>query len=466
LATPPDETRQALFETGREVGVGAHSLFPGGVLVKEPAWAHAEAVARTRELMSAAEVPAIFEGAFEWRGVRIRVDVLERLAADSWGLREVKSSARLKEVHLDDVSVQRAVLVGLGVPLSSVELVHVNRDYVRGDEGIDWSAFFERTDLTSESAARLQEVPRLVESFHRTLGSEVTPEVAPGRHCSNPYECEFWDHCTRHMPDDWVFYLPGIRRDRLSTLREHGIERIPEVPESFPLSALQTRVREVHRCGQRYVSASLAPALEGLGPPTFYLDFETLSPAIPLYPRTRPYQVIPFQWSLHHVDSLGKLSHREFLTEGRGDPRRPFVDALIVALSDTSGPIVVYSSFERTQLRTLAELYPDVRARIQAILDRLCDFEPIVRTNLYDAAFRGSFSLKAVAPALAPGATFDDLERIAEGRAASAGMTRISRGSVDAAEAADLRAALLAYCRRDTLALVELHRAMLELARH
>ncbi len=465
LARGPDETLQALFEAGREVGAAARLLFPGGTLVTEPPWAHAEAVTRTRDLMDDADVPAIFEGAFEWKGVRIRVDVLERLSGGAWGLLEVKASTRLKQVHVDDVSVQRFVLEGSGVSVSSVDLLHVDRDYARGDNGIDWPAFFQRTDLTAESAARLEQVPDVVEDLRRILGGEVMPDILPGRHCSDPYDCEFWDHCTRQMPDDWVFYLPGLTGDRLRALQEHGIECIPHVPEDFPLSATQARVCKVHRSGERYVSAGLASALGGLGPPAFYLDFETLGPAIPLYPGTRPYQAVPFQWSLHHVDSAGELTHREFLADGRGDPRRLFADGLIDALSGTAGPILVYSSFERTQLRALAELYPDLAEPIRALVDRLRDLAPVVRANLYDPAFQGSFSLKAVAPALAPCVTFDNLDRIAEGSAASSAMSRISRGSVDAAEEARLRTALLAYCQRDTLALVELHRVMIEAAR-
>jgi len=132
------------MEVGQEIGQKAHLLFPGGVRIDEEPWQHAEAVARTAVLMSDARVPAIFEAAFEYDGIRIRVDVLERLGRDAWGLREVKSSTKLKDHYVDDLALQAFVLRGAGVAVPSIELVHVNSGYVRGPDGICWSDFFAR----------------------------------------------------------------------------------------------------------------------------------------------------------------------------------------------------------------------------------------------------------------------------------------------------------------------------------
>ena len=132
------------MDIGQEIGQKAHLLFPGGVRIDEEPWQHAEAVARTAALMSDARVPAIFEAAFEYEDIRIRVDVLERLAPGTWGLREVKSSSGLKDHYLDDIALQTYVLRGAGVAISSIELLHVNTKYVRGPSGISWTDFFIR----------------------------------------------------------------------------------------------------------------------------------------------------------------------------------------------------------------------------------------------------------------------------------------------------------------------------------
>jgi len=167
LAAEQDASVAARMEVGTEIGRHARVLFPGGVLVDEEAWQHGKAVARTQALLADPAVPAVFEAAFVHADVRIRVDVFERLPGGAWGLREVKSGASVKDVHLHDVAVQRFVLEGVGLRVPSVEIIHVDRNYVRGDSGIDWQAFFERADVTAEVEPLMENVPIRVEQLHR-----------------------------------------------------------------------------------------------------------------------------------------------------------------------------------------------------------------------------------------------------------------------------------------------------------
>lgn len=200
-------------------------------------------------------------------------------------------------------------------------------------------------------------------------------------------------------------------------------------------------------------------------PPACYLDFEAMMPPVPLYAGTRPYETIPFQWSLHTIDDAGILHHREFLAAGDEDPRRRFAETLIAALDDFTGPIVVYSAYEQTRLKELARQFPELRPSIEAIIVRLLDLLPIVRGGVYFPAFQFSNSIKSVAPALCEGFGYDDLEDVADGIAASAVFVQLASGHIPvSAEADRLRTALLAYCKRDTLAMVEVHRALTRLA--
>ena len=174
------------MEMGNEVGKRAHLLFPGGVLVAEEHWRHVEAMRRTRELIQDANVPAIFEAAFEHEGVRIRVDVLERLGDGRFGLREVKASGSVKEHHLDDLAVQCFVLEGCGLPMGSAELVHVNRDYVRGEGEIDWPRFFAREGCAAQVASRLPAMQGQLDAMHALLARDAAPAIEPGRQCKQP----------------------------------------------------------------------------------------------------------------------------------------------------------------------------------------------------------------------------------------------------------------------------------------
>ena len=168
---PPydDPPAGSVVAMGHEIGRKAHLLFPGGVLVDEEPWQHAEAAARTAALMADARVPAIFEAAFEYDGIRIRVDVIERLGRGAWGLREVKSSAGLKEHYIDDIALQAFVLAGAGVRVASIELVHVNTAYVRGADGICWSELFARLDLARRWPTRWSPCPSRLPAMRECL---------------------------------------------------------------------------------------------------------------------------------------------------------------------------------------------------------------------------------------------------------------------------------------------------------
>jgi predicted RecB family nuclease len=461
--TPHGPAAQARLETGDEVGSAAHGLFPGGVLVEETDWERA--LARTSELMGDPSVPTIFEGAFEHRRIRIRVDALERLDGSAWGLREVKSSTGVKHEHLNDIAIQYFVLSESGVPIPSAELIHVDRSYQRGPDGIDWQSFFMRTDLTDEIERAVVDVPNRTAEFTRVLEMEEPPPIEPAHHCSNPYDCEFKKFCTSDKPVDWIFYLPGLTRIEYQKLIGLGIQRIRDIPAGHPMSDHRGLDREAIQSGRAVCTGELGEALSGFGPPAFYLDFETMNPAIPLYEGTHPYDVIPFQWSLHRVDSDGSVSHRGFLADGRSDPRRELSETLIEALRGSEDPVIVYSSFERTRLSALGRELPELEPDLDRICGRLLDLYDVVRSHVYHPDFRGSFSLKSVGPALVPGLTYDDLAEVAGGQDASAAFLRVAQGRTTADEEARIRTALLEYCSRDTWALVELHRTLLQLGR-
>jgi hypothetical protein len=390
------------MDIGKEIGRKAHMLFPGGVLVDEEPSLHARAAARTTALMADARVAAIFEGAFEYDGIRIHVDVLERLSNGAWGLREVKSSTRPKDYHLDDIALQLYVLKGAGIAISSVELVHVNAAYVRGPRGVSWPEFFTRADVNEAVAPRLADLPTRLPAMRECLGRDERPYAEPGSQCSKPYDCEFWDRCTDNKLYDWIGYLPRLSHASATQLKALGIDTISAIPPDFPLSSKQVIMRDAIVSGQPYVAKDLKQLLQLFGPPACYLDFEAMMPPIPLYEGTRPYQTIPFQWSLHSIDADGAIAHKEFLADGINDPRRQFAETLIEALATSDIPIIVYSRYEQTRLRELATDFSDLGAPLDAAIARLRDLLPIVRSAVYRREFGFSNSIKSVAPALSP----------------------------------------------------------------
>ena len=459
---PREEVEASVvLDMGTDVGKCAHGLFPNGQLVEAAPWEHAAAIIRTQELMNDLAVPAIFEAAFESNGVRVRVDILERLSFQCWNLHEVKSSTGLKDVHVQDIAVQTWVMNQAGHNVASSSLLHINKNYVRDVKGIEWEKLFKRVDVGGEIQAMMKELPDLAKELLAVLRGKTAPVIEVSDHCHAPYTCEFWERCTADKPQDWVRHLPHLSAKKQAELKAAGIEAISEIPKTFPLSERQKIIRDVIASGKEWMSDELASVLASIDPPCFYLDFETMNPAVPLYAGTNPYQRQPFQWSLHHVGKCGKLAHCEFLADGCDDPRRAFTESLIDALSDSSAPIVVYSGFENSVLNDMARLYPDLAKPIAGIQERLHDLLGTVRGHYCHPEFMGSYSIKDVGPVLDPDITYNDLDCIANGSAASAGFEALASCRIhDDSSVKKLRKALLDYCERDTLAMVRVHEAL------
>jgi hypothetical protein len=257
--------------------------------------------------------------------------------------------------------------------------------------------------------------------------------------------------------------LPRVTAKVLDALKSQGILAIQNIPSEFPgLSSAQQRVRDAVITGDPYVSADLPSALGQVSYPIYFLDFETFNPALPIYPGTRPYQMIPFQWSVHGFSKSGQLQHESFLADDSEDPREKLTTSLLDALGK-QGTILVYSSFERTRVKELAALFPEYAARLSALVDRFVDLLTLVRTHVYHPDFHGSYSIKAVLPALAPDLGYGDLE-IQEGSLASVAFAKMIAPDTDDSERQRVRHALLAYCQRDTEAMVWVYNALRQLA--
>ena len=287
----------ALMEQGREVGKLAHQLFRGGVEVRtgDPE----EAIRITRELVANPDVPAIFEATFENGGVLARVDVLQRRRDGKWRLVEVKSSASLKDEHLEDVAIQYRVLARCGLDVAACTLAHVDRNYVFQGGDIDARLFFKLRNLTRRVERLQTKLTFQLRSEFRVLAMLEAPDLPTGRHCTQPVTCEFFDQCNSPRPDNHIGYLPRIQASAVEELGEMGVESICDIPDDFQLNERQRRAATCVQTGKPWFSAELGEELSGLTYPLYFMDFETVNPAIPRFPGMRPYDQLPFQWSVH-----------------------------------------------------------------------------------------------------------------------------------------------------------------------
>lgn len=461
LASAVSPVQKAVFDTGHEVGKLATQLYRGDVHIETDPLRHEEAVESTMEAMEDPKTRAIYEAAFLYDEIRVKVDILERLKNGKWNLVEVKSSTKVKEVYCPDVGIQYYVLKGAGLDIDRVFLMHLNNQYVYDGKGLDLVSLFSSSDLTEEALAYQQEVPGKLAELKEMLAGANPPEIIPSRNCNKPYGCEFFEHCTRDMPEHWVMKLPGIGQNRIDELASMGIDDIGDIPDSFSLSAIQERIRACVVNNEEYIARELKDGLEDVAYPAHFLDFETLGLAIPRYAGTRPYQTIPFQWSDHILHKDGTIEHRVYLCEEDRDPREEVTVSLLDALG-SGGSIYMYTSYEEGIIKGLAEEFPHHREPLLATLDRLVDLYKIIKDKYYHPEFYGSFSLKSVLPAIIPEMSYDTLA-IKEGQEAGLEYLKMIDPATPPEEKEKIKKDLLKYCGHDTLAMVKIREKLLGL---
>ncbi len=410
VATPVGPVVQAVFDRGHAVGHLATTRFPSGVMIASDHRNHPESVRFTRSAMAEIDIPAIFEAGFIHQDVRVRVDILQRARRGEWNIIEVKSTARLKDNHVDDAAVQTWVAAGAGVQLGTVGVMTLDTSYVYEGGPYDLHRLFQIHDVTDGVQDISSDIGPRVAEMHTMLAKAQPPEIEPGPHCFDPYECPFYEHCTRDMVavDNSIGDLPRLHPNKRALLEDQGIETIVDIPDDFKLSRMQDRVRTAVINQTEYVSPTFSKVLAETAYPIHHLDFESFMPALPRYIGTRPFQTLPFQWSNHLESRAGTVRHEEWLSTEDADPRESFARTLLESLGP-KGSICIYGPYEKRIIRETAEAVPRYRKGLLATLDRCWDLLAVLRQHFYHPAFRGSFSLKATLPALVPDMSYDSL---------------------------------------------------------
>lgn len=452
-----DPGLQVVLERGHMVGEVARERFPRGVLIGGKYWEYRQKIENTKRALKDG-AKAVFEAAFEADGVYVAADVLLR-GKNGFSLVEVKSTLDVKEPHIPDVAIQVHVLRRAGLDVRRAELMHLNRDC----RFPKLSNLFVREDVTRDVKALLPSVPRDIRRLQKALAGPCPP-VDPGDRCGDPYECPFVERCWPKLPKHHVSKLYRIGR-KAEDLVAMGCELIRDVPRDVALSPPAARQVRAVRTHKLVVEPTLAAALMAIRPPIAFLDFETINPAIPVWAGCGPYQHVPVQLSCHVLGARGGVNHHEFLAEAGSDPRPSVADAVIDACSDARTVVAWNAKFEASRLDELAQAVPKRRAALLRIRERVVDLLPIVRDNVYHPEFGGSFSLKAVAPALVNGLRYDNLE-VADGDAASAVLETLLLlpETLTEAERRHARKQLVEYCGQDTFALVRVHHRLVALA--
>ena len=446
LRDPVSDAQEAIFQAGTDVGIVAQGLFPGGKVIPYDGMSLDDQKKLTQAEM-AAGTPILYEPAFQFDKVFVKADILRKVE-EEWDLYEVKGGTGIKEVYLKDIAFQYYVLKNSGLPIRKAYLVYINNQYVRNG-ALDLDQLFLFEEVTQKAIEReglvREEIGRL-----RGILAGGLPGIDIGEHCSDPYPCDFQGHCWAHIPEYSVLDLVKRGANPWDLYRQ-GFLRLEDIPKEL-LSPVQLLQVEAYLDQKEFVNAEgIRDFLSTLWYPLYFLDFETFMTAIPIYDGTKPYQQVPYQYSLHSLQGEHSgLGHSEFLAPPKTDPRRPLVEKLVGDIPDNACVLAYNASFEKTILNQLADWFPEHRQALEEIIDNLRDLAvPFRSRDIYRWEMKGSYSQKMVLPALIPGMTYQGME-ISDGGMAMEGYFRMCEGQ-DPDEIEKVRKALLEYCRMDTL---------------
>ncbi|MHB8426011.1 MAG: DUF2779 domain-containing protein [Gammaproteobacteria bacterium] len=447
-----DESLAAVFATGRVVGEAARRQFPDGILI-----GHQDdlslALKETAAHLSHKGPVTLFEATFQAEAVLVRCDVLHRNRVGKLTLIEIKSSTEPKPEHELDIAVQAWVLKHAGYQLDEIRLGCINRDFRYCGDG-DYTGLFAYQDMRQAVREWFPRIPKLVENLERTLAGKM-PKIALGKQCFEPHECPFRNHCWPQAEYP-VITLPRGKSLAFELLAE-GFKDLREVPAERIKSEKQKWVHRISCSGKAELRPDAGKVLKGLAYPRYYLDFETVQFAVPIWKGTRPYEALPFQFSCHVEQKDGRVDHLEFLHDDGTPPMLAFAEAVIPAVGKR-GPIFMYSHYEKTILNALARRFPDLKPPLRKVIERLTDLCSLTEKHYYHPAMQGSWSIKTVLPTIAPDLDYERLGEIHDGGAASTAYLELIAEKTSVERRATLRQALLRYCHHDTLAMIEVAR--------
>lgn len=450
-------TRKSVLENGTKVGELARNYFGKNVNIEFDTDLSRMIVATKKELKNAPNI--ITEASFDFENNFCSVDILKN-DLDGVEIFEVKSSTGINEIYLDDISYQYYVLTNQGLKVKKANIVYLNSNYVRMGE-LELNKLFNIEDVTDIAISKQDEIKNKIEEINEYMSAnKEEPKKLLDMYCFNPYECAYWNYCSRNLPKNNVFDIRIMHKNKKFELYKKGKISFEDVlNEDINPKYLEQIDFEVNNKNHKINKENIKEFLKTLTYPLYFLDFETFQQAVPEYDGVSPYMQIPFQYSLHYIENEnGNLKHKEFLAEAGIDPRRKLAEKLVEDIPSNVCVLAYNMSFEKTVIKKLAESYKDLSNKLMQIHDNIKDLMmPFYNRDYYVKEMQGSYSIKYVLPALYPNdpeLDYHNLPVVHNGGEASD--TFLSLKEKLKEEQEWLRNGLLDYCKLDTYAMVKI----------
>lgn len=454
-----DESTQSAFNTGNIVGDLARKYFGKCTLVDFDKGIDSM-LKETQDFINSGEVN-IAEASFFVDGLFCSVDILHKTPY-GWDIVEVKSATEIHDVYLDDMAFQYYVLTKAGLKISGVYNMHINNQYVRHGE-LDLKQLFTIEDCTEICLFKQADIEQNIDDIRKYIADagDTEPVKDIDMCCESPYKCAYYGYCSRHLPTPSVFDISRLKISKKYEYYHSGIVSFEDVFMKAPkLSDKQwMQVDAEYKNSPPYIDKlGIKSCIKQYIYPIYYLDFETYQTAVPQFDNVKPYMQIPFQYSLHiQYEKGGELEHREFLGNPTEDPRRALCEQMCKDIPKDVCVLVYNMAFEKTRIREMAEIFPDLADHLMNIHDNIKDLMiPFQQKYYYSKELQGSYSIKYVLPTLCPDdpeLDYHNLDGIHNGGEAMNAYPDLVNHTPE--EQAVIRKNLLAYCRLDTLAMVK-----------
>ena len=455
----PDAALQALFDSGHRFEAFAEERFPNAIRLGFDGFHEYRSLPRRTHHALSKGAETILQGRFESGRTTCIIDVLQRVHGNTFDLFEIKASTSVKPEHIPDLAFQKMVLEGAGLSIRKLGIIHVNREYVRSGH-IQSDALSEISDATQRVDRVKDETIAQVKQALNIADLPAMPDVSPRHLKSGSLNnwMEVFEAVNGATAENSVHHLISVKPEQLGKFEDAGIKSIDEIPDNFDLTERQRRQVTATKSGQRKIDhTAIKSFLSQVQYPIYFLDYETLSDVVPPFDGTRPYQQVPFQYSLHIQREPGAdLEHREYLHEEKSNPVPPLLEQLQRDIGDKGSGIVWYDSFETRRNTEMGEMSPSHAAFLKDINDRVIDLmDPFYKGWFVDHNFHGSSSIKKVLPVLVPDLSYAELS-IHDGETAKREWMDLvlhGKGSENRAKTFEN---LRSYCKLDTLAMVRI----------
>ena len=453
--------REAVLANGTAVGELARNLF--GDYTNIEFNTDLNIMVEDTKKMLKSKPNIITEASFNYDNNFCSVDILKN-NLDGVEIYEVKSSTDVHDIYLDDASYQYFVLSNLGLNVKKVCIVYINKQYVR-DKELEIEKLFNIQDITDIAKLKQDEIKKTIEMANKCMdeyNGDNEPNTDIGMHCFNPYKCEFWEYCTRNLPKPNVFDIGGGMHTskKFEKYYEGKISFRDLQNENLNSKFLEQIDFELNNLKPKIEKEAIKGLMDSLKYPLYFIDYETYQLAIPEVEGTKPYQQLPFQYSLHIIKEKGaSIQHKEFLAEiDDQNYIRHFAESMIKDMPENGSVIIYNKAFEPVRNNEIARMYPDLKDELERINSNIIDFmEPFKQRKYYTKEMHGSASIKAVLPALYPNdpeLDYHNLPVVHNGGEASEAFLSLRNMSKE--EQKEIRHGLLVYCELDTYAMVKI----------